>query len=103
VPDATFEDYQQLAGKVISVMAFGGTILPQPTWGQDAAFIGFVIDQLRAERVHLREGLRQIIEGDYPSDAGNAETWAREVLADHEAVNWNTDLSEHRQQGETHG
>lgn len=36
----------------------------------------------------LREGLRQIVEGDYPSDAGNAETWAAEILTDSHAVEW---------------
>ena len=36
----------------------------------------------------LREGLRQIVEGDYPSDAGDAETWAAEVLADSHCVEW---------------
>lgn len=36
----------------------------------------------------LREGLRQVAEGDYPAEAGDAETWAREVLNDPRAVRW---------------
>lgn len=45
------------------------------------------------EHEQLREGLRQIIEGDFPSDAGNAETWASEVLGRPEAVQWEREPS----------
>lgn len=46
--------------------------------------VAFLLD----ERERLREALRQIVEGDYPADAINAETWAAEVLADSNAVAW---------------
>jgi hypothetical protein len=48
-----------------------------------------IVRDLAAEVLRLREGLRQVVEGDYPSDALNAETWAGEVLADSHAVDWN--------------
>lgn len=43
---------------------------------------------LLAEVDRLREGLRQVVEGDYPADAGDEETWAREVLDNPAAVDW---------------
>lgn len=41
-----------------------------------------------AEVTALRKGLQQIADQDYPIDAGDAATWAREVLADPAAVHW---------------
>lgn len=35
-----------------------------------------------------RKALEQIVSGDYPAEAGNAETWAAEVLHDPRAVYW---------------
>lgn len=40
----------------------------------------------------LREGLRQVAEGDYPADAGSPEVWAREVLDRPESVRWDSDV-----------
>jgi hypothetical protein len=42
------------------------------------------------------KGLQQIVEGDYPADALNAETWAGEVLHDFNAVNWENDAGGQR-------
>lgn len=46
---------------------------------------------LHEEVERLRQGLRQIVEGDYPADAGNAETWAQEILDRAESVRWQDD------------
>lgn len=58
MPDATLEDYESLAEKAVEVAAFGGRIMPQPSWGQDAAFIGTYIDNLRDELGALRDAVR---------------------------------------------
>lgn len=43
------------------------------------------------EVARLRAGLLQIVEGDYPADAGNTETWAEELLHDSNAVYWRSE------------
>jgi hypothetical protein len=48
-------------------------------------------DQLRAlavENDRLRKGLRQIVDEDYPAEAGDAGTWAAEILANPAVVDW---------------
>lgn len=46
------------------------------------------VNTLVPEVDRLRRGLRQIVEGNYPADALNAETWAQELLFDSRAVEW---------------
>lgn len=47
MPDATLADFTDLVGKVHLGIH---PIMPQPTWGQDAAYLAFMIDGLR-ERI----------------------------------------------------
>lgn len=58
MPDATMKDYSELAG---AVGAGKFPILPRPEWGQDAAYIAFVLDgfvkeirELHADELALR-------------------------------------------------
>ncbi len=51
MPDATMRDYVELAA---AVMRGDYPILPKPKWGQDAAFIAWTIDHLRADRDEAR-------------------------------------------------
>lgn len=60
-------------------------------WAQEYADLFDRTESDRATLALLREGLRQVAEGDYPADACNAETWAREVLNDPRAVRWQED------------
>jgi hypothetical protein len=59
VPDATLDDYSELVTKFHM-----GThpLLPQPSWGQDAAYLAFCIDALVEERNRLRSGLGHAID-----------------------------------------
>jgi hypothetical protein len=52
MPDATFKDFCELA---TAVSMGQDPILPRPEWGQDAAYIAFVIDSLRADNALLRQ------------------------------------------------
>lgn len=49
---------------------------------------GQQVQALLDEVALLRRGLQQIATGDYPAEAGSAETWAEEILHDTQAVNW---------------
>jgi hypothetical protein len=62
--DATFKDFQELAGEVVRTGAFGGKIMPKPHWGQDAAMLGFFIDGLReksADAALLATALQRLL------------------------------------------
>lgn len=52
--EATFKDYCELSEAVLTQQ---NPILPRPTWGQDAAYVAFVIDGLRASNHNLRQAL----------------------------------------------
>lgn len=56
MPEATLADFEALAHKVVSGVF---PIMPQPEWGQDAAFVGFIVDGLRAEVDRLRASMSQ--------------------------------------------
>jgi hypothetical protein len=52
--EARIEDFAELVG----LLALNThPIMPQPTWGQDAAFLGFVIDRLTQRCVKLSDEL----------------------------------------------
>lgn len=52
MPDATLKDFEELVRKV-HMGEF--PIMPQSTWGQDAAYLGFLIDGMQGQ-------IRQLIE-----------------------------------------
>lgn len=66
VPDATLKDFQELSG---CLMMGRDPLLPQSEWGQDAAFIAFVIDDLRKSNKRMRLMLERFVD-DYPDGQG---------------------------------
>lgn len=52
--ETTFEHYNELAAALITGER---PLLPQPRWGQDAAYIAFVIDQQAATIRRLKAAL----------------------------------------------
>lgn len=68
-------------------------LLAEKYWDLRQAFrvaecLGIDAGSWLSELAQLREGLHQIVEGDYPAEALNAETWAAEVLANPGCVEW---------------
>jgi hypothetical protein len=59
VPEATLEDFEELTGLVNMGK---NPILPQPEWGQDAAFIAFVIDGLRKSNGQMFRMLERFVD-----------------------------------------
>lgn len=55
--ESTLEHYSDLAACLIRG---DYPILPKPEWGQDTAFVAFVIDGLNTEVLRLRQGLWDI-------------------------------------------
>lgn len=57
--DGTLEHYSELADKVIRGEH---PIMPQPTWGQDPAYLGFVLDSLRSENMQMMRIMKAFVE-----------------------------------------
>jgi len=53
VPDATLGHFEELAS-LVAYQEF--PVMPRPAWGQNAAFVGYMLDAL-VKRVGLLEGL----------------------------------------------
>lgn len=59
-------------------------------WEVGEVVVGESYPAYADENELLRRGLRQIADGDYPFEAGDAETWASEILHDPSRVDWKT-------------
>lgn len=86
--DATLQDFEQMA---MAVILTADPILPRPEWGQDAAFVAFVIDELRSRLAEADKLLRRCATGlTTPPSWEQAKFWGKAVPDSllHEIMMW---------------
>lgn len=76
MPDATYEDFCALATALITGES---PILPQPEWGQDAAYIAYVIDGVVAKNKHLRKQVADLCEVYESRNQYDGGTWGAAI------------------------
>lgn len=77
MPDATLEDFGQLVGHVVMGRS---PIMPQPTWGQDAAYLAFVVDAYDARMKEAEALLRRWLATSTSRDGFDLRKETREFL-----------------------